>query len=114
VCQTRDEDPIFQVDVLTEKCDCFAAPGGAAALIIAVMEPLQSMQPLVTADTVLRGSSASWCIRTSLEPTMQERFLHGLVLTLASLLGSFILFGIALLTNNIGSSEKRYPTYWWS
>ena len=102
------------MDVLTEKCDCFAAPGGAAALIIAVMEPLQSMQPLVTADTVLRGSSASWCIRTSLEPTMQERFLHGLVLTLASLLGSFILFGIALLTNNIGSSEKRYPTYWWS
>lgn len=45
---------------------------------------------------------------------MQERFLHGLVLTLASLLGSFILFGIALLTNNMGSSEKRYPTYWWS
>lgn len=45
---------------------------------------------------------------------MYDRFTHGLVLTVASLLGSLILFGIALFTNNMGPSHKRYPTYWWS
>ena len=32
---------------------CCAAPGGAAALIIAVMDPMQSFGPEVTASTVL-------------------------------------------------------------
>lgn len=45
---------------------------------------------------------------------MLERFMHGLLLSLATMLGSFILFAIALVTNNMGPINKRYPTYWWS
>ena len=92
----------------------FAAPGGAAALIISVMEPFQFLKRFGTADALLSPITLSWCIRPSLEPTLQERFMHGLLLSLATMLGSFILFTIALVTNNVGPSSKRYPTYWWS
>ena len=96
--------------------DCFwccAAPGGAAALIIAVMDPMQSLGPDVTASTFLTEFSGSWCIRESLQTSMRSRFLHGIALALSTLFGSLLLFLIALFTNNVGPSTKSYPKYWW-
>ena len=92
---------------------CCAAPGGAAALIIAVMDPMQHLGPDVTASTYLTEFPGSWCIRDLLEPSMRSRFLHGLVLALSTIFGSVLLFVIALFTNNMGPRTKRYPTYWW-
>ena len=92
---------------------CCAAPGGAAALIIAVMDPMKSFGPDVTASTFLEEFPGSWCIRDSLESSMRSRFLHGVILTLSTLAGSLLLFLIALFTNNIGPSTKTYPKYWW-
>lgn len=43
---------------------------------------------------------------------MRERFLHGLELALATMLGTIVLLCIALFTNNLG--PKRYPIYWWN
>lgn len=52
------------------------------------------------------------CIRDALEPGMQDRFLHGLELALATMMGTVVLLCIALCTNNLG--PKRYPVYWWT
>jgi hypothetical protein len=71
------------------------------------------VEPLITTDTVFGTSADVWCLKSPLEDSMQERFAHGLLLSVAAILGSLALFGIALVTNNIGPSSKRYPLYWW-
>ncbi|KAK9834125.1 hypothetical protein WJX81_000093 [Elliptochloris bilobata] len=94
-------------------------PGGASALIVAVMEPLHSIDPIVpgSLDFVLPSSGApyanSWCIRNMLEDTMRDRFFHGGMLCISGMLGTVILLAVALVTNNFGPASKRYPIYWW-
>ncbi len=51
------------------------------------------------------------CIRDNLERDMGQRFLHGLELALATMLGTAVLLAIAVITNNLG--PNRYPIYWW-
>jgi hypothetical protein len=91
-----------------------AAPGGAMALLLAVLEPLASVTPAETASLSFKVDRASdWCIQSALEPSMAARMVHGLELAISAIIGQAVLFAVALIVNNIGPASKRYPTMWW-
>ena len=90
-----------------------AAPGGAMALLLAVLEPLVSVTPAETASLSFKVDSASdWCIQSALEPSMAARLVHGLELTMSAVIGQAVLFIVALIVNNIGPASRKYPTMW--
>ena len=104
---------MLAIHVMREIPNDGAAPGGAMALLLAVLEPLVSVTPAETASlsfTVDRASA--WCIQNALEPSMAARLVHGLELTMSAVIGQAVLFTVALIVNNIGPASKKYPTMW--
>lgn len=84
------------------------------ALLLAVLEPLSSLLPPKPSSTDIINTTdyGAWCIQTNLEPNWIARFIHGLELSVSALIGTAVMFIVALLVNNIGPSTTRYPTRW--
>lgn len=83
------------------------------ALLLAVLQPLESISPVAVSSIKFSGGAPSaWCIQGVLEASMLSRFLHGLELTTSALIGTAVLFIVALLVNNIGPASRNYPSVW--
>jgi len=84
------------------------------ALLLAVLEPLSSLLPSKPSPVRIINESdyGAWCIQTTLEPNLYARFVHWLELSVSAVIGTAVMFTVALLLNNIGPATRRYPNRW--
>ena len=83
------------------------------ALLLAVLEPLDSIgPPQVSSIAIVEGRQSAWCIQPEMESSFCGRLVHGLELTASAVIGQTVLFIGALIANNIGPASRKYPVTW--